>query len=163
MKQAHSSRYISIYYSCSTAPPAPAPAPTPQLRLPLRQVAPHAAEPKTKRKWPAVPRATRTKRKIPAAGRSRYALPSRRIQHREEIIIRETEDRREQREARGGSAPCTSPCWSQRRPCCRRTSRSRMLTSWVQPTKFRVACARAVWANALHTSNSGSVRHWNAG
>jgi hypothetical protein len=37
------------------------------------------AEPKTKRKWPAVPRATRTKRKIPAAGRSRYALPSRRI------------------------------------------------------------------------------------
>ena len=121
------------------------------------------AEPKTKRKWPAVPRATRTKRKIPAAGRSRYALPSRRIQHREERIIRETEDRREQREARGGSAPCTSPCWSQPRPCCRRTSRSRMLTSWVQPTKFRVACARAVWANALHTSNSGSVRHWNAG
>jgi len=57
------------------------------------------AEPKTKRKWPAVPRATRTKRKIPAAGRSRYALPSRRIQHREERIIRETEDRREQREA----------------------------------------------------------------
>jgi hypothetical protein len=37
------------------------------------------AEPKTKRMWPAVPRATRTKRKIPAAGRSRYALPSRRI------------------------------------------------------------------------------------
>ena len=60
------------------------------------------AEPKTKRMWPAVPRATRTKRKIPAAGRSRYALPSRRIQHREERIIRETEDRREQREARGG-------------------------------------------------------------
>jgi len=57
------------------------------------------AEPKTKRKWPAVPRATRTKRKIPAAGRSRYALPSRRIQHREGRIIRETKDRREQREA----------------------------------------------------------------
>ena len=95
MKQAHSSRYISIYYSCSTAPPAPAPAPTPQLRLPLRQVAPHAAEPKTKRKWPAVPRATRTKRKMPAAGRSRYALPSRRSQQRE--ASREKRDRRQKR------------------------------------------------------------------
>jgi hypothetical protein len=47
------------------------------------------AEPKTKRKWPAVLRATRMKRKIPAARRSRYALPSRRIQHKEERIIRD--------------------------------------------------------------------------
>ena len=115
MKQAYSNRYISIYYRCSTtttpAPPAPAPQLRLRLRLRLRQVAPRAAEPQTKKKWPAVPRAARTKRKMPAAGRSRYALPSRRSQQRE--ASREKRDRRQTRtKGREGHRSFRSRHWS---------------------------------------------------
>jgi hypothetical protein len=55
------------------------------------------AEPKTKRKWPAVPCAASTKRKRPAAGRSHCALASRRRRAEEEVHGRLCQTRRQNR------------------------------------------------------------------